>query len=779
MRIRMLHKALLLFAMCFLLVSCGEKEQQEETDAYVYIARQVSVPAKDQYGNQRVKDLKTANGYLYYLYDDFDYDFGVKTKQYGIRKIALDGEVNLADSELVVGADDLMKYGTDNEFPMSDPLIKAYAVDHEQRVYLFIYNREIWGEAENGILVSKTTEGEGDFALILPTAFAVDGDMLVVNEEYIAVLLPGSIIRLIDKSGNIIGNIPVKSSLLELESEYGWKEQLLLGEEGKIYYSIEARYQWKREVYEVIVNEKKLKKVESLSGQFSSERYFALYGSSQGLIYAEINYYDFGNGTLYLYNEKEDSFEELLHWADSNIQEDILMDNVLWVDEDTVVACRFRNSHFTGSTEEGLYVLRKTAVQDIPQKEEVVIACNEPSASLLNCVAEFNRSNDTYHINVKMYQGDGWNNRFDSSLVSSEPPDLLDLSFMDIEKYARKGTLADLTPYLDKSDVLDRENYLENALEGYTYDGRLVCIPKDFYFYEILGRASQIDSSKAWDIKAVMELTEQYPDCRLLNLGDISISTYYMLEHFIDWEEGTCSLDGEEFREFVQWMVKYDTNAPLVHDVYVMESSLSDDILLGYYPMFCIRDYIANRAKMEGQGVSVGYPTEDGKGTYQAYVKAALCMTTNSQHKEGAWAFLEYYLTREGEYGMGMEGGSFPTRRDLLLESIQEAATKREKVVEVDGKIITPLDMNGEPVLERKFTYSLNGEIFDCYYITEEQAEELLGMIESLDFKPLGGSKEEALQIIREELSDYQSGNKTLEEVTDIIQSRVALLLSE
>lgn len=125
MRIRMLHKALLLFAMCFLLVSCGEKEQQEETDAYVYIARQVSVPAKDQYGNQRVQDLKTANGYLYYLYDDFDYDFGVKTKQYGIRKIALDGEVNLADSELVVGADDLMKYGTDNEFPMSDPLIKG------------------------------------------------------------------------------------------------------------------------------------------------------------------------------------------------------------------------------------------------------------------------------------------------------------------------------------------------------------------------------------------------------------------------------------------------------------------------------------------------------------------------------------------------------------------------------------------------------------------------------------------------------------------------------
>ena len=52
-------------------------------------------------------------------------------------------------------------------------------------------------------------------------------------------------------------------------------------------------------------------------------------------------------------------------------------------------------------------------------------------------------------------------------------------------------------------------------------------------------------------------------------------------------------------------------------------------------------------------------------------------------------------------------------------------------------------------------------------------------MIESLDFKPLGGSKEEALQIIREELSDYQSGNKSLEDVTDIIQSRVALLLSE
>ena len=86
MRKRALYKVLLLFAMCFLLVSCGEKEQQEETDAYVYIMRQVSVPAKDEYGNQRVRDLKATNGYLYYLYDDFDYDLGVKTKQYGIRK---------------------------------------------------------------------------------------------------------------------------------------------------------------------------------------------------------------------------------------------------------------------------------------------------------------------------------------------------------------------------------------------------------------------------------------------------------------------------------------------------------------------------------------------------------------------------------------------------------------------------------------------------------------------------------------------------------------------
>ena len=70
MRKRVLYKVLLLFAMCFLLASCGGKEQQEETDAYVYVARQVSVPAKDQYGNQPVQDLKAANGYLYYLYDE-------------------------------------------------------------------------------------------------------------------------------------------------------------------------------------------------------------------------------------------------------------------------------------------------------------------------------------------------------------------------------------------------------------------------------------------------------------------------------------------------------------------------------------------------------------------------------------------------------------------------------------------------------------------------------------------------------------------------------------
>lgn len=83
-------------------------------------------------------------------------------------------------------------------------------------------------------------------------------------------------------------------------------------------------------------------------------------------------------------------------------------------------------------------------------------------------VAAFNRASGEYRVVIQVYQGEEGMVRLDADLVSSNPPDLLDLQWLDVEKYAGRMVMEDLAPYLEDSAALDREDYLDGVLNAYT-----------------------------------------------------------------------------------------------------------------------------------------------------------------------------------------------------------------------------------------------------------------------------------------------------------------------
>lgn len=117
-----------------------------------------------------------------------------------------------------------------------------------------------------------------------------------------------------------------------------------------------------------------------------------------------------------------------------------------------------------------------------------------------------------------------------SALVSSNPPELLLLSGRELEKDVEKGLLEDLSPYLEGSIALDREDFLENALEGYTVGGKLAGIPVEFILYAVGGRASQVGGLTNWSMEDVYDLLQQYPEMTKL-LGDGSTRKINTKEH--------------------------------------------------------------------------------------------------------------------------------------------------------------------------------------------------------------------------------------------------------
>lgn len=86
-------------------------------------------------------------------------------------------------------------------------------------------------------------------------------------------------------------------------------------------------------------------------------------------------------------------------------------------------------------------------------------------------------------------------------------------------------------------------------------------------------------------------------------------------------------------------------------------------------------------------------------------------------------------------------------------------------------------DENGEPMKESKTGMGWDDFHADYYGSTQEEIDELQALIDSA--RPGDTTDEEISNIINEEADAYFKGQKSVDEVADIIQSRVKIYISE
>lgn len=85
-------------------------------------------------------------------------------------------------------------------------------------------------------------------------------------------------------------------------------------------------------------------------------------------------------------------------------------------------------------------------------------------------------------------------------------------------------------------------------------------------------------------------------------------------------------------------------------------------------------------------------------------------------------------------------------------------------------------DENGNQV-EYDETYNINGVDIVIEPMTQEEVEEVLGFMQSVD--QLYTNNQALIDIISEEAAPYFAGQKNVKEVVDIIQNRVQIYVSE
>lgn len=493
---------------------------------------------------------------------------------------------------------------------------------------------------------------------------------------------------------------------------------------------------------------------------------------------------DTGDSTVYDFDPETQTKEALFCWNDYGYAMPIVQSMGVTSDERIAVVL-----WPDGKTEKTVLLFTKTLAE---KKEEIVLGTVHPMITVLqDTVSKFNRSSDKYHITVKDYSAGRSSSvqeveealtRLELDLVSGNGPDIIDIhSGKQIRMYAEQGLVEDLTPWLEKSSVIGREDFVGHVLEGVTSDGILVALPKQILVETVTGRVSDVGTDAGWTMEEFRNLAEQNPGKQILRYpGKEELLDFCLranLDEFVQWETRKCSFDSSEFVQILEFVNRYgDVTAAGETDTTgsYFEKIQRGEILLSRNSIYSFDWNQYLNEIFEGEACTVGYPSVDGREAHFISLNGMCGITAGSRHKEGAWEFLEFYVTLGNLRNMY----ALPAVKSVLEEQILEEL--EDVAYEVDESFEIILDENGQPIPKSKITHMVDagdGWVFEYHTITREEADrtmEILSVarVESAENAVIRG-------IIDEEVGAFFYGSKSASQVADVIQSRVQMYLYE
>ncbi len=661
-----------------------------------------------------------------------------------------DGGGNVSISNFVIGVDDSIYMVAHESVPRMDT---EGMFESRQVLYKF----DAQGNVVYSENLSKRFEEESDSGNFYLRSFAADS----LGRIY---LCAENVLWLYDAEGKYQGKIHV-------DTTNAWVNGMGQGKDGKVYISIYN--------YDSGSGSSGYKLTEiDFEGKKLGESYENFPNTNNGTLLpgVEKDFLVYDNSSLYEYDLATQTKEEVLTWLDSDI------------DGSTVAACsalddgRFVVAYQDWENDDsGVALLTKTKSSEVAQKETIVIGTIYGGSDLQSAAVKFNKGSDKYHISIKRYMAGEYDDyasamsdaftNMNNDLTSRNCPDIIDLYGVNISQMVAKGVFEDLAPYLDKSTVLSRSDLVESALNAYTYQDVLVSIPNNMNISTVVGSGKDLEGKQGWTLEEMIDYADAHPDAELFDTETKSAMMQYLMIYnesaFIDWSTGECKFDTDEFKNLLNFVNRF----PDEYDWSADRASTPNRIQNGevLLDMVGISDFDSVQVPIEefkGQANFIGFPTVDGQSGHAIMASQAYAVTAKSKNKDGAWAFIESILTQEdnGRYWNG-----FPVLKSKLDAMIAEA-TKVEYYENENGEMVA---WEGGSSVGYQ-----DGWSYTYHTTTQEEVDMVMELIEaarpvSLDF----GS--EILNIINEEAEPFYKGQKSVDEVAAVIQSRIKIYVGE
>ncbi len=496
--------------------------------------------------------------------------------------------------------------------------------------------------------------------------------------------------------------------------------------------------------------------------------------------------------------------EPILNWIDSDIDSDTVR-GVRILDENTVL-CLTMTYKDEGSSSD-IVTLTKTDASTLPEEKVLTMACLYTDYNVKRDVLAFNKSNNGYRIRIADYseynEGGDWNagiTKLNVEITSGNVPDFFLLGGdIPVDRYAAKGILADLTPYLEKD--LGKDGLVEpffNALRS--EDGKLYEFYSSFTLESAIALKSKVGDVDSWTVADVLEAYHQLPDgANIFDKYTNKVSILYScvlrnLDRFVNWETGECRFDSQEFIDLLKFTeyfpkeIDWDDPELYIDEMPAPDGEETDSLITGQQLMRNL--YLYNLSSFRGDTfyrygddvAFVGYPTYEGNGAVFNFSGVGFAMSEACTEKDAVWSFIGKYMSADYQ---NEDNYSIPTNKEAFDKRLE--AERTPLFPKEDEEYWIPEDMvytysegatnaDGEKEIPKNYLW-INGHDVPVYAMTDAEYDVFMDLLNNTtSFARYDTS---IAAIIQEETEAFFLGQKSAEDTAKMIQSRAKLYVNE
>ena len=391
--------------------------------------------------------------------------------------------------------------------------------------------------------------------------------------------------------------------------------------------------------------------------------------------------------------------------------------------------------------------LEKVTVEQATSEGKIILYMSisgTENTPIRNVVNLFNTENEKYYVDLTVCQiGSTLNDtrmRLQTEIMAGGGPDIMSEDLFEItQEIIDKGYLVNLKPMLIKSEMIEKK-YFPGYIKYKNQDGIFSISLEESISGRVI-RREVLESDELPDIETLVDALLNFPQKAAFYNSYQSatrIMDYFLcgsenLWGCIDWEEKKCDFSGELFSKIMDVSKMY------------WENREYDPIMEGHN--YSIGLYGGHDDLLKNKKVELDYFFDDGNYPIINNTMTTLFINANSKNIEGAWTFLSFALSRNGQNVI-----LNPVHREVFAE---KAKTKME-------------------ILAGEYD---DVSMFMMVPLTENILNDIIDANNRASYLPV--KTKEILAIIYDEADAFFLGCKTKKEVINIIQNRVQLYLDE